>query len=83
MVKQRVSTMFCTTGAEFQFWAKSAILPQNANSPFLFSVFCFLFSVFCFLFSVFCFLFSVFCFLFSVFCLYESNLLLSDGALIS
>ncbi|GCW53198.1 hypothetical protein HmCmsJML088_01886 [Escherichia coli] len=25
--------MFCTTGAEFQFWAKSAILPQNANSP--------------------------------------------------
>ncbi|WP_223930142.1 hypothetical protein, partial [Aeromonas caviae] len=32
MVKQRVSTMFCTTGAEFQFWAKSAILPQNANS---------------------------------------------------
>ena len=23
MVKQRVSTMFCTTGAEFQFWAKS------------------------------------------------------------
>ena len=36
-----------------------------------------------FLFSVFCFLFSVFCFLFSVFCLYESNLLLSDGALMS
>ncbi|WP_223930110.1 hypothetical protein, partial [Aeromonas caviae] len=35
MVKQRVSTMFCTTGAEFQFWAKSAILPQNANSPFI------------------------------------------------
>ncbi|WP_220428549.1 hypothetical protein, partial [Klebsiella pneumoniae] len=34
----RMSTRFCTKGDGFQFLAKFAILPQNANSPLLFSI---------------------------------------------
>ncbi|MHD0339956.1 hypothetical protein ACY15D_20060, partial [Klebsiella pneumoniae] len=34
VVNLRMSTRFCTKGDGFQFLAKFAILPQNANSPF-------------------------------------------------
>ncbi|WP_225996997.1 hypothetical protein, partial [Klebsiella pneumoniae] len=33
VVNLRMSTRFCTKGDGFQFLAKFAILPQNANSP--------------------------------------------------
>ncbi|WP_305055053.1 hypothetical protein, partial [Klebsiella pneumoniae] len=37
VVNLRMSTRFCTKGDGFQFLAKFAILPQNANSRYLLS----------------------------------------------
>ncbi|WP_227640491.1 hypothetical protein, partial [Klebsiella pneumoniae] len=36
VVNLRMSTRFCTKGDGFQFLAKFAILPQNANSLYFF-----------------------------------------------